>query len=51
MKDMGSLPYFSVHYKGHRLDRKSKHCDETGGDCFKLLNKYLKIEWDNAHET
>ena len=23
MKDMGTLPYFSVHYKGHRLDRES----------------------------
>lgn len=51
MKDMGTLPYFSVHYKGHRLDRESHHCKETGGDCFNLTMKYLKIKWNNAFET
>ena len=52
MKDMGSLPYFSVHYKGHRLNREEKtHCNETGGDCFKLATKYLEIKWNNAYET
>jgi hypothetical protein len=52
MKDMGTVPYFSVHYKGHRLNRKDdKHCKETGGDCFALAKKYLDFKWNNAFET
>ena len=52
MKDMGTLPYFSVHYKGHRLNRKDdKHCSETGGNCFKLAKKYLEFKWNNAYEN
>ena len=49
---MGTVPYFSVHYKGERLKRHDKeHCIETGGDCFALANKYLDIKWNNAFET
>jgi hypothetical protein len=44
MKEMGTIPYFSVHYKGHRLKREDKkHCKETDNDCFKLAKKYLDI--------
>ena len=48
---MKTLPFFAVHYKGHRLNRKSKHCNETNEDCFKLTTKYLDIKWKNAIET
>ena len=46
---MGTLPFFSIHYKGHRLPRWSeKHCD---GDCFKFTNQFLEMKWNNAQET
>ena len=32
---MGSIPFFSIHYKGKQLPIKSeKYCSETKGDCF-----------------
>ena len=52
LENMGALPFFSVHYKGHRLNRISnKHCSETQGNCFDLVNKYLKIRWNNGYNT
>jgi len=52
LKEMGTLPFFSVHYKGHQLKIKDdKHCPETKGDCLAFAKKYLKMEWTNAFET
>ena len=52
MDEMGTTPFYSVHYDGHRLKRTDdKHCKETQGDCFKLTQKYLKIIWNNARQT
>ena len=51
LDDMGTLPFFSVHYKGKHLPIKSekkKECAETNGDCFKFVTKFLKIKWKNA---
>jgi hypothetical protein len=43
MSDMGKTPYTLYYYKGEMLPRTSKTlCQETGGDCFKFANKYLK---------
>jgi len=37
LDDMGTLPFFSIHYKGKHLSIKSKeHCADTDGDCFKF---------------
>ena len=52
MKEMGTIPFFSIHYKGHQLQiHDQKHCAETNGDCFAFASKYLKITWKNAFET
>jgi hypothetical protein len=49
MEEMGTLPFYSVHYEGHRLKRiPDKHCNETKDDCFALVNKYFEIKWNNA---
>lgn len=50
LDEMGTLPFYGVHYKGHRLDRRSEDCQETGGDCFQLTTKYLKLRWNNRVE-
>ena len=50
LEDMGTLPFFSVHYKGKQLPIKSeKYCNETKGDCFEYVQKYLDIKWINAN--
>ena len=47
--EMGTMPFFSVHFRGKHLPIKSdKHCKETNGDCFKLVLKYLDFKWKNA---
>jgi len=52
LEDMGTMPFFSVHHAGKRLKRtKSKHCEETGGDCMEFVNKYLDIKWNNPVQT
>ena len=52
MSEMGTMPFFSVHYEGHRLKRTmDKHCEETKGDCMALVNRYLTVKWNNARET
>ena len=44
LDDMGTLPFFSVHYKGKQLPVTSdKLCSETDGDCNKFAHKYLEI--------
>ena len=49
---MKTLPFYSVHYKGHRLKRtKDDKCNETDGNCLEFINKYLDIKWNNAMET
>ena len=49
LEDMGTMPFFSVHYEGKRLKRtKDKHCSETEDDCMALINKYLVVKWKNA---
>lgn len=49
LDEMGTLPFFSVHYEGKRLKRtKDKHCSETDDDCMSLINKYLVVKWNNA---
>ena len=49
LEDMGTLPFFSVHYKGKQLPSKSeKLCPETKGDCFEYVQKYLDIKWINV---
>ena len=46
LKDMGSMPYITLKYKGKVLPMKSdKLCKETNGDCRAFINKYLKIKW------
>ena len=50
MEDMGTIPFFSVHYMGHRLKRTNDtHCIGEGvnGDCFAFVTNYLKIKWNN----
>ena len=52
MEEMGTRPFFSVHYEGKRLKRtKDKHCKETEEDCFALVNKYFEVKWNNARQT
>ena len=49
LEDMGSLPFFAVHHKGHQLHIKSeKRCAETQGDCYKFTEKYLDLKWMNV---
>lgn len=46
------MPFFSVHYKGHKLKRESeKHCSETAGNCFEFVQQFLEIKWKNAFQT
>ena len=52
LDDMGSLPFFSLSYKGKELPIKSeKYCAETNNDCFQYASKYLDIKWIGAVET
>ena len=52
LDDMGTLPFFSVHYRGKQLPLKSEnHCAETKGDCYDYVHKYLDIKWKNAIQT
>jgi hypothetical protein len=49
---MGTRPFLKVHYEGKRLKRThDKHCKETDGDCFKLVNKYFEVKWNNVRHT
>jgi hypothetical protein len=52
LDEMGTMPYYSVHYEGNRLKRTNDpNCSETGGDCMAFIKKYLDIKWLNAKKT
>lgn len=44
LSEMQTLPFVAPYYKGETVPRTSDTmCKESGGDCFKFVNKYLKI--------
>ena len=46
LNEMGTMPFFGLWYKGETIKRNSTSlCQETGGDCFAFVTKYLKLEW------
>ena len=48
MNEMKMIPFVAPYYKGKMVPRQSMDmCKEFEGDCFKFVNKYLKIQWDN----
>ena len=52
LDDMGSLPFFAVHFKGKQVPRKSDEKCTAGnakGDCYIHVHTYLDIQWINAH--
>ena len=43
---MKVMPFFSIYYKGDIVPRESQSlCGEFGGDCFKFVSKFLKLQW------
>jgi len=48
MSDMGTLPFINLYHDYKTIHRTSKTmCHEFGGDCFKFIQKYLKVQWEN----
>ena len=45
-EDMKVVPFVGFYYKSELLPLFDKEvCKETGGDCYKMIQKYLKIVW------
>ena len=60
LSDMKTLPFLAAYYKGNAIPRTSMDmCKEYDGDCFKFVNKFLKVQsvqstctgFDLCHET
>ena len=49
LDDMGTLPFYSVHYKGKQLSIESE--EKCQGSCLKFAQKYLEIKWVNVYKT
>ena len=46
-KDFQSIPFYGVVYNNHELQRESMgNCNETYGDCWKMVNQYLEFKWE-----
>ena len=47
IKEIGSTPFYGVDYSGtHEFKETSMdECKETGGDCFKYLKMFVRMEW------
>lgn len=46
LQKMGVNPFMEFIYKSKTLDKYNKDvCKETEGDCFKWINRYLKIQF------
>ena len=44
--EMKVVPFVGFYYKSELLPLIDKEvCKETGGDCYKMIQKYLKIVW------
>jgi len=48
MSEMKTLPFIAPYYKGKEVPRVSfSMCKIFGGDCFKFVKNYLKVQWKN----
>jgi hypothetical protein len=49
LKTIGATPFYNFYYKNAIVKRNDPvMCKEFGGDCYKFVNKYLKIVWVNG---
>ena len=49
---MRTTPYFSIRHRGKYLRKNGTDegmCNETNGDCYEFVAKYLNISWISSH--